>query len=375
MSSFKAFIEDIYNEIFSLRSDPKSYSEKLKNEFEHYKGNNIRHRPGTVPLQTREGRYAVEEAFQELCEKEELPPLELSIGLCNAAIEHCIDTGKLGIVGHIGSKETSLQKRIEEYGKWSGNVIEALDYGSVSGAEVVLSLLIDDGLATRPHRKALLNPMFTKFGIGASPHSEFKTIACLLFAASYTDNDDLILLEPSEDPVPKNPEIHNWLEGAVKLTCEIREETQNGEKVRRIRKHWEMADRSIVTQDEIEKIDYEKKKPDHVVHHEHVEHSEHHEPHEHEGIITEKHEAPKESHNVPIESHSKDIEIKGKRSKGSSSDSSDEEKKKSKKSKDSSDNENKKSKKSKDSSDEEKGKSKKQKDSSDDEGNSSSSSH
>lgn len=434
MSSFKAFIEDIYDEICRLRRDPKEYSERLKNEFEHYKGNNVRHRPGTVPLQTREGRYAVEEAFDELCEKEELPPLELSIGLCNAAIEHCIDTGRLGIVGHIGSRETSLQKRIEDYGKWSGNVIEALDYGSVSGAEVVLSLLIDDGLATRPHRKALLNPMFSKFGIGAAPHSEFKTIACLLFAASYTDNQDLQLLEPSDDPVPKNPEIHNWLEGAVKLTCEIREETQNGEKVRRIRKHWEMTDKSIVTQDEIEKIDTEKKKPDKTVHHEHTEYSEHpghtahpghtdhtehtdhpehhehpvhgdpqehvvhpghpehtehpehpghpahpvhpehidhptpehhtpgyskvvtehHETHEHEGVITEKHnvvtvetkhevhEMPKESHNIP--------EIK---CKGSSSDSNDNEKKKSKKSKDSSDDEKKKSKKRKGSSDDE----------------------
>ncbi|OMJ79136.1 hypothetical protein SteCoe_20883 [Stentor coeruleus] len=351
MSSFKAFIEDIFNEIADLRSYPKEYAEKLKIEFDHYKGNNVRHRPGTVPLQTREGRFAVEEVYNELLEKEQLCPLELSIGLCNAAIEHCSDTGRLGIVGHIGSRETSLQKRIEDYGKWSGNVIEALDYGSVSGAEVVLSLLIDDGLTTRPHRKALLNPMFTKIGVGAAPHTEFKTCACVIFAAGYTDNDDLTLMEPSDDTVPKNPEINNWLEGAVKLTCEIREETQNGEKVRRIRKHWEMADKSIVTQDEIEKIVDEKKEKAHDKndekeykhqehkeyheqddhkHQEHQEHQvhipEHHEHHEHFETLTtetkiEEHEVPKE-HEIPKEFHENPI-VKSKRSsKGSSSGSS-----------------------------------------------------
>lgn len=342
MSSFKAFIEDIYNEIADLRSNPKDYAEKLKVEFDHYKGNNVRHRPGTVPLQTREGRFAVEEAYEELLEKEQLHHLELSIGLCNAAIEHCCDTGRLGIVGHIGSRETSLQRRIEDYGKWSGNVIEALDYGSVSGAEVVLSLLIDDGLATRPHRKALLNPMFTKIGVGAAPHTEFKTCACVLFAASYTDNEELTLMEPSDDLVPKNPEIDDWLEGAVKLTCEIREETQNGEKVRRIRKHWEMADRSIVTQDEIERIDKEIKGKEHCKNDGKVEKGHEHQediPKNHENTEThatetkhEEHEVPKE-HEIPKEFHENPIVKHKGSSKGSSSgssSSSDEKKKESK---------------------------------------------
>ena len=241
----------IFDEINSLREDPHSFSIKLSNEFPHYKDRNIRHRPGTVPVYTREGLKAIEEVYTELQSLEPLLPLYWSVGLGNAAVGHCRDTGALGIVGHIGSQETSLQERIEVYGKWSGNVIEALDYGSVSAFEVVLSLLVDDGLPTRPHRKALLNPNFTKIGVGAGPHSEFKTMACLIFSALYEDHEHVEWVHSSEERVPVNPEIEDWMEGAVKVTCEVREDVERGVKIKRIKKHWQMTDGSIRTVDEV----------------------------------------------------------------------------------------------------------------------------
>ena len=241
----------IFDEINHLREDPHSYADKLLNEFPHYKDRNIRHRPGTVPVYTREGIKAISEAHTELLNLDPLPPLHYSIGLSSAAVSHCLDTGALGIVGHIGSQETSLQERIEKHGKWSGNIIEALDYGSVSGFEVVLSLLVDDGLTTRPHRKALLNPNFTKIGVGAGPHSEFKTVACVIFSAYYEEFDHVEIEHVSEELVPLNPEIEDWMEGAVKVTCEVREDVEKGRKIKRIKKHWQMADGSIRTVDEV----------------------------------------------------------------------------------------------------------------------------
>ena len=251
MSNFEGFVQSIYSEILKVRENPGLYAQRISNEFQYYKSKNIRHRPGTVPLQTREGLSAAEEAYQELLKLESLPLLEHSSGLSSAAIFHCADTGALGIVGHIGSKETTLQQRIEKYGKWTGGVVEALDYGSTTAFEVVLSLLIDAGLSTRPHRKALLNPTFTKVGIGAGPHSEFKTVCCIIFSAGFDENEDFVNEKIPNDPVPLNPEIDDWLEGAVKLTCEVREENENGVKVKKIKKHWEMSDGKIHTVDEV----------------------------------------------------------------------------------------------------------------------------
>lgn len=251
MSTFQELIQEIYDEISQLRENPKYFAKKLEREFDNYKTNNARHRPGTVPVLTREGLKAVKEAHEELENIDSLPPLQWSEGLATAALSHCNDTGPLGIVGHIGSKETTLQQRIERNGKWSESIAEALDYGSVSGFEVVMSLLVDDGLTTRPHRKALLNPNYSKVGVGASPHSEFKTVACVLFAVSYDDNDDVDPEQISDGKVPSNPEVSNWLDGAVKLTCEVRVETENGVSVRKAKKYWEMHDGTIQITEEI----------------------------------------------------------------------------------------------------------------------------
>jgi hypothetical protein len=251
MTTFRDLIDDIYKELSILRENPKEFAKKLEDQFEEYKFNNARHRPGTVPVLTREGLKAVKEAYDELVLLDPLPLLELSQGLSAAALSHCNDTGPLGIVGHIGSKETTLQQRIEKNGKWTESIAEALDYGSVTGFEVILSLIVDDGLSTRPHRKALLNPNFTKVGIGAGPHSEYKTISCLLFAVSYDDNeyieDELI----NDDIIPTNPEVLDWLEGAVKLTCEIRTETENGLSVKKAKKYWEMHDGTMKITEEV----------------------------------------------------------------------------------------------------------------------------
>ena len=117
MSTFQDLIESIYDEINQLRDSPKDFAQKLENEFENYRSNNARHRPGTVPVLTREGLKAVKEAYEELENLEALPPISRSRGLATAALIHCNDTGPLGIVGHIGSTETTLQQRIEKNGK------------------------------------------------------------------------------------------------------------------------------------------------------------------------------------------------------------------------------------------------------------------
>lgn len=251
MSTFKNLVTDIYEEINQLRENPKAYAQKLADEFSSYKVNNARHRPSTVPVLTREGQKAVNEAHDELVSLTSLPKLEWSDGLASAAITHCNDTGPLGIVGHIGSRETTLQQRIEKNGRWSESIAEALDYGSVTGFEVVFSLLVDDGLTTRPHRKALLNPNYSKVGVGASPHSEFKTVCCLLFAVSYEDNEEFERADLSESIIPRNPEVNDWLDGAVKLTCEVRVETENGKSVKKAKKYWEMHDGTIQITEEI----------------------------------------------------------------------------------------------------------------------------
>ena len=50
--------------------------------------------------------------------------------------------------------------RLEKYGDWSGKIGENIEFGSKSAIEIVSSLLIDDGVANRGHRKNITSDSF-----------------------------------------------------------------------------------------------------------------------------------------------------------------------------------------------------------------------
>ena len=253
MSSYSEMIVEVLGHVNTLRRTPGNFAHRLEQIAPEYKPNNARHRQGDVPVMTREGVEAVHEAIDLLRSTDPMDALELSVGLSNAAQLHANDTGKAGIVGHIGSRENSLQDRLDEQGRWNDCIAEALDYGSIEGFEIISSLFIDDGLSTRPHRNALINPRFKKVGIGLAPHSEYKTVTCIVFAGDFVDKEGIRNVQPPEGGVRPIPEVEGWVDGAVKLTCEIRSETDGGKTVKKVKKYWEMHDGSTqITEDLVE---------------------------------------------------------------------------------------------------------------------------
>jgi len=244
MASYSEIIDSVYSELNEVRSSPKDFAEKMQSYLNQYKANNAKHRKGAVPIMTREGPAAVQEAIQVLQETDELSRLEWSDGLRKAAQDHCNDTGSTGIVGHIGSRENTLQDRLEEFGKWNDCIAEAIDYGSIDGFEIVCSFLVDDGLSSRPHRNAILNPRFKKVGVGCGPHTEYKTVGCVVFAGEFTEKEETKEVEVPSGGIQVVKEVEDWLEGAVKMTCEVRTEMEGGKTVKKIKKYWEMGDGS-----------------------------------------------------------------------------------------------------------------------------------
>ncbi|CAG9323476.1 unnamed protein product [Blepharisma stoltei] len=233
---------NIFHEINDARTNPQKFAERIEHTLKSYKENRSKHRAGSVPIMTREGISAVIEAINALKASEPLHALSWSEGLAKAAQAHCNDSGSLGIIGHVGSMENNLQDRVEYFGRWSGSVAEALDYTSVDGFEVVCAFLIDDGLPTRPHRHALLNPDFHKVGIGSGPHSEYKTTSSIIFAGDFHDSAESDSVEVPGGAPELADEVYNWLDGAVKVTCNLRTETVGGKTRKIMKKIWEMSD-------------------------------------------------------------------------------------------------------------------------------------
>jgi uncharacterized protein YkwD len=254
MTTYADIANQIYHEINELRASPANYAEKLESLRDNYKANNALHRPGDVPVLTREGVAALDEAIHVLKAASALSELKHSHGLTVAAQAHVNDTGKNSLIGHNGSDDSTFLQRLDSVGRWKGSVAEALDYGSVTAFEIVANLLIDDGQPTRPHRAALLNKNYKQVGSGFGPHEEYKTTANVILATEFTDNEELHTVYVPEGVLAESFEAKNWLEGAVRLTCEVTTEAEGTKIVRRYVKHWELSDGSSRTTTEVYEI-------------------------------------------------------------------------------------------------------------------------
>lgn len=75
------------------------------------------------------------------------------------------EAGDRGMVGHNRKKCP----------KPSGFYGECCSYGMKSGKDIVMQLLIDEGLKDLGHRTIILNPAFSKVGLSIAPHKKFAT--------------------------------------------------------------------------------------------------------------------------------------------------------------------------------------------------------
>ena len=80
---------------------------------------------------------------------------------------------KIDICGNIGSDGSNMSQRLERYGDWSGKIGENIEFGGKKAQEVVASLLIDDGVMSRGHRKNIMSEDFIKIGVGCSVHNTY----------------------------------------------------------------------------------------------------------------------------------------------------------------------------------------------------------
>jgi uncharacterized protein YkwD len=60
-----------------------------------------------------------------------------------------------------------------------GGVGENISYGMTTGRDVVLKLLVDDGVLDRRHRTKIFNADFKLIGSFSSPHNELGTMTCV----------------------------------------------------------------------------------------------------------------------------------------------------------------------------------------------------
>lgn len=175
--------KDVVLEMNKARSNPSLYAElyitpRLK-KFNGKTYNGI--------LLTQEGSAVVEECAKYMTKLKPLSILNAEKGLSLAAQKHSSTQGETAQTGHTGVDGSTPFKRIEKYGTYK-TAGENIAYGTNSGLEIVVQLLIDDGVSSRGHRKNILNAQFDATGVGyTKKHKTYGSVCVITYAGGYKD--------------------------------------------------------------------------------------------------------------------------------------------------------------------------------------------
>jgi uncharacterized protein YkwD len=177
---------DIHVETNLVRTDPAGYAAHLEAMLPHFDGKMV-DREGRPLLRTEEGSAAVEEAIEALRIRKPVPPLAWSKGLAGAAEDHVRDQGPIGGLEHYGTDGSDPARRAERRGRWVSGMAENIAYGENPAREVVIQLLVDDGVPDRGHRNNILNSGWGVEGVACGPHRDYRQICVMDYAVRYEE--------------------------------------------------------------------------------------------------------------------------------------------------------------------------------------------
>ncbi|MDR1287149.1 MAG: CAP domain-containing protein [Treponema sp.] len=177
--------KDVILEMNKVRSDPKKYAELYIKGRLQYFDENLYSAPGEVAIQTKEGKKAVEGCYNALIKMQPAPLLYPENGLSLAAKDHAADQSKTGQTGHSGSDHSTPASRVSRYG--TGSYIgENIAYGSYGGRDIIVDLLIDDGVPSRGHRQNIMKRDYNQTGTAEGSHPQYGSICVINYAKNYT---------------------------------------------------------------------------------------------------------------------------------------------------------------------------------------------
>lgn len=184
---YRRMEREIVDELNAVRTNPAAYSLNISALLPYYNGTLLR-RPGiATPTQTKEGASAAREAVNVLRSQVKVPALAYSAALSAAPRDLAEDQARHGSVGHVASDGAAPEQRIARYGSWNTSYNENVDYGPFrTGRDVVVDLLIDDGVPDRGHRRNIFAPSARVVGVACAPHPRYGSVCVIDEAGGFT---------------------------------------------------------------------------------------------------------------------------------------------------------------------------------------------
>lgn len=165
------------------RTQPKKFAKFIKMRLNRYQGNI--YFDGYIRIMTREGIDGAREAIRFLNKVKPVGSLTLSRGLCYSALDHTRDQSRSGEIGHTGRDGSTPFQRMQRYGEFQTIAAENIDYGHNDALDIVIALIIDDGIHPRSHRDNIFNPKLKVAGISIAKHPQYRYMCCITLAGGF----------------------------------------------------------------------------------------------------------------------------------------------------------------------------------------------
>lgn len=179
--------QQVIFELNKVRSDPKRFAEEYMEDLQTCFSGKLFTYPGQETVITKEGVAPLLECLRVLEKAAPVQILRPVQGLSKASGILVNDQQKHGGIGHIARDGSTPQKRIEKFGRWDICSAEDITYGSFEARQIVISLLIDDGVPDRGHRDNVLNPCFHFVGLSSGKHPTYDILFVIDYAGDYQE--------------------------------------------------------------------------------------------------------------------------------------------------------------------------------------------
>lgn len=219
---------DIFNEINKIRKNPQYIVPHLIKMKQFYKHKEYRNPLLNYYVLTEEGVDAVKDAIKYIKTQKSLKPLiryeELNNSACEL-VKFLSNTGKME-VDEIIDKEKLMENRMRKHFKKQGGLAENISFGWSNAIDIILQMIIDDGVKSRGHCKNLFAEHFNFIGIFSGYHKVFEHCTVIEFFGEPVNNEyyfDKYYIDKE-----------NWPQNAVSLQKHIEIKTEDDVKIIRL---------------------------------------------------------------------------------------------------------------------------------------------
>ena len=203
-----ALIQDLVKEHNIIRKNPKAYIPHLEKHLTYFKGN-VMYKPGTkIGIQTNEGKAAYDECIKFLKNQKALGEVTFDEKLSRASQDHADDIGPKGMTGHDGSDGSNVDDRISRYVDWDVTILENCDFGSTNAVDIIISLIVDDGVSSRGHRSNIFNAQAKFVGVGLADHTEYGICTVLNYCGGINGYKDAKSSNPNNSKKTNEKKSH-----------------------------------------------------------------------------------------------------------------------------------------------------------------------